>query len=81
MMDVGVTKNEYSRERIPGWTDRIFHRRGKALKRISYGCEYGIMGSDHRPVVARYEKSVDEGAFSLTSENYIAVKSRNCQLI
>lgn len=54
MMDVGVAKNEYSRERIPGWTDRIFHRKGKAMKRISYGCEYGIMGSDHRPVVARY---------------------------
>ena len=39
----------YSRERIPGWTDRIFNRIGRS-KQKSYSCLYFTKGSDHRPV-------------------------------
>lgn len=49
---------EYSRERIPGWTDRIFHRRGRA-KQIDYKCFYYVYGTDHRPIAAEYLLGID----------------------
>lgn len=77
-----MSKNEYSRERIPGWTDRIFHRRSHKMQRTSYSCEEAITGSDHRPVIARYERPIDEPAFSVASDNFVPVRiRRECQLI
>ena len=46
--------NEYSHTRIPGWTDRIFYRKGRC-RALQYSCMYNLYGSDHRPVIARYE--------------------------
>lgn len=50
---IGLYSDEYNRERIPGWTDRIFVRKSK-MERHSYHCEYGIKGCDHRPVLASF---------------------------
>lgn len=52
---IGVENNVYNRERIPGWTDRIFSRKSK-MKRVSYKCGTNIFGSDHRPIIAEFEK-------------------------
>jgi endonuclease/exonuclease/phosphatase family metal-dependent hydrolase len=50
---------EYHRGRIPGWTDRIFHRKGRA-KEKGYKCMYNLYGTDHRPVIATFEVSLEE---------------------
>ena len=57
---MGVNQNEYNSERIPGWTDRIFYRKGR-LNQVFYGCEYEIFGSDHRPVVSGFNVAIEEG--------------------
>ena len=57
---MNVENDEYARSRVPGWTDRIFCRKGK-LRRVNYDCLYHIYGSDHRPVVACYEVDIEEG--------------------
>ena len=49
---------EYNRERVPGWTDRIFHRRGRA-QQTNYQCFYHIYGTDHRPIMAEYLLEID----------------------
>lgn len=48
----------YDHTRIPGWTDRIFSRKSKELIPVSYDCLEEVLGSDHRPVLARYTKSL-----------------------
>jgi hypothetical protein len=65
MIDAGLFDDEYNRDRIPGWTDRIFHRLSPTLVRASYGCEYNIKGCDHRPVIATYYKSMDGPSYLL----------------
>lgn len=76
-MNEGVESNEYNRDRIPGWTDRIFARRKQGMQLQSYLCEYNIFGSDHRPVVAKYVKSISR------ADNYSQRRQNeaNCQLI
>ena len=59
-----MSRNVYHDDRIPGWTDRIFSRNSTRMTRHSYGCEYEIYGSDHRPVIARYERKVEEAVQS-----------------
>jgi hypothetical protein len=52
--------DQYNRSRVPGWTDRIFCRKGK-LRRLNYDCMYRIYGSDHRPVLSNFEIDIEEG--------------------
>ena len=49
----------YCLTRIPGWTDRIFYRKGRVRPK-TYSCLYDVYGSDHRPVVASYELETEE---------------------
>jgi hypothetical protein len=58
---------EYNRKRIPGWTDRIFHRKGNT-KQMSYECMYDAYGTDHRPVLASFEVSTEESNTVLQDE-------------
>ena len=44
---------EYCHTRIPGWTDRIFNRKGRVTP-LDYKCMYKIYGTDHRPVLANF---------------------------
>lgn len=78
-MNEGVESNEYNRERIPGWTDRIFARKKKqGMQLQSYLCEYNTFGSDHRPVIAKYVKPI------IHADNYSQQRHDNssgCQLI
>lgn len=55
---MSLENNEYNNERIPGWTDRIFNRKSK-MQRECYVCEYDIFGCDHRPVLAKFIKTVE----------------------
>ena len=48
-----IMGHEYCRKRVPGWTDRIFNRKGN-LKRLNYDCLYDLFGSDHRPVFSTF---------------------------
>ena len=52
--------DEYSNKRIPGWTDRIFYRKGRCHQH-KYACMYKNYGSDHRPILATYEIETEEG--------------------
>jgi inositol polyphosphate 5-phosphatase INPP5E len=68
---LATERNEYSRVRIPGWTDRIFSlkKQGEgSMKRESYSCEYNVLGCDHRPVIARYRKPLSKGISSFGNE-------------
>ena len=55
---LGANSQEYNKQRIPGWTDRIFTRKGR-IRQHKYSCLYSLFGSDHRPVI---------GVFSLELE-------------
>lgn len=70
---------EYNKSRIPGWTDRILHRRGK-VKQMHYGCFYHIYGSDHRPVFASYTV-VPNSRATIFDEKFAQVKLGGCRLI
>ena len=77
---LGVDDQRYCGERIPGWTDRIFYRKG-TLKQLFYGCEENIFGSDHRPIVSGFTVETEEG-LSIFPEEFINVGPRNnCSLI
>jgi len=56
---MATEKNSYSDNRIPGWTDRIFHSFGATseLEQLSYDCDFQVFGSDHRPVLATFRTS------------------------
>jgi hypothetical protein len=56
---MSTEKNTYSSNRVPGWTDRIFHSclHDKDIEQTSYECDLDILGSDHRPVVATFRTS------------------------
>jgi hypothetical protein len=52
---MSTSNNSYSGTRIPGWTDRIFHCANEGeLEQVSYECDFGVLGSDHRPVMATF---------------------------
>lgn len=71
---------EYDKKRIPGWTDRIFHRKGRA-RQLSYRCLYDLYGTDHRPVLATFQVETEE-TLSIFPEDFIPVKTRDsCALI
>lgn len=76
-MNEGVEINEYNRDRIPGWTDRIFARKKQGMQLQSYLCEYNTFGSDHRPVIAKYVKPISH------TDNYSQRRPNesSCQLI
>ena len=77
---LGVDDQQYCRERIPGWTDRIFYRKGP-LKQLFYECEQNIFGSDHRPIVSGFTVETEEG-LSVFPEEFINVGPRGtCVLI
>ena len=65
--------DQYCRQRVPGWTDRIFNRMGRS-KQLSYSCEYNVLGSDHRPVIASYKVPTDEG-LSVFAEDFVSVQN------
>lgn len=50
---IGDNNQEYDKKRIPGWTDRIFHRKGRA-RQDTYRCLYNLYGTDHRPILASF---------------------------
>jgi|688.fasta_scaffold916184_1 hypothetical protein len=54
---LGDFTQEYDRKRIPGWTDRIFHRKGR-VKQDSYRCMYELFGTDHRPIIAGFRVEI-----------------------
>lgn len=51
---LAVDSPRYNETRIPGWTDRIFSRKGR-MKQIFYDSDYDAYGSDHRPVLAGFK--------------------------
>lgn len=53
---MATEKNSYNNNRIPGWTDRIFHnsRVASEMEQLSYDCDLEVFGSDHRPVTATF---------------------------
>ena len=53
---MSTDSEEYNNERIPGWTDRIFNRKGRISQQYYSSLRF-ILGSDHRPVVASYNLS------------------------
>jgi hypothetical protein len=53
---MSTEKNTYNNNRIPGWTDRIFHSclNDKEIEQTSYECDFDVLGSDHRPIIATF---------------------------
>jgi len=83
MIDSAAVDSTYNRSRIPGWTDRIFAKKTTGLRLVSYGCEYNVMGCDHRPVLANYEIKLnkDNSIWINNSSKTYDSASNNCQLI
>lgn len=50
-------KSTYCSTHIFGWTDRILAKKSNFLRQLTYDCEYEVLGSDHRPVIARFENT------------------------
>ena len=52
-----IDKNTYQSGQVFGWTDRILTRKTNTLHQVTYNSEGSVFGSDHRPVLARFENS------------------------
>lgn len=76
---LGANHQMYHKNRIPGWTDRIFTRKGR-IKQLSYSCMYDLYGSDHRPVIGVYQIESMEG-LTILDEELILKNDSSCQLI
>jgi hypothetical protein len=74
---MNVNNDEYARSRVPGWTDRIFFKKGK-IRRQSYDCLYQVYGSDHRPVVSIFELDIEEGLSLFEDEGF---KTSTCEVM
>lgn len=70
----------YFKNRIPGWTDRIFSRKGR-IKQAEYSCMYDLFGSDHRPVIGVYQIEPVEGLTILDEDLLLKKEDSSCQLI
>eukprot|EP00928_Gymnodinium_smaydae_P050960 TRINITY_DN3449_c0_g1_i1.p1 TRINITY_DN3449_c0_g1~~TRINITY_DN3449_c0_g1_i1.p1 ORF type:complete len:927 (+),score=218.33 TRINITY_DN3449_c0_g1_i1:79-2859(+) len=47
------------KRRVPSWTDRILWRRDDCVRSLSYDAVPSMTCSDHRPVFAQFEVSID----------------------
>merc|ERR1719321_1468755 len=47
------------KQRVPSWTDRILWKDDKNIKALTYDSIRNMQSSDHRPVFAQFEASVD----------------------
>lgn len=77
---MSTDKNTYNNNRIPGWTDRIFHnsRTGAELEQTSYYCDFEVFGSDHRPVLATFRTNFNKRVEQLTE---VRVSQSRCSLM
>lgn len=60
------------KRRVPSWTDRILWKRDPSIKPMSYGSVPVMQVSDHRPVFAQFEVSVDLSSWSGPPSDYAA---------
>eukprot|EP00927_Polykrikos_kofoidii_P071090 TRINITY_DN67424_c0_g1_i1.p1 TRINITY_DN67424_c0_g1~~TRINITY_DN67424_c0_g1_i1.p1 ORF type:complete len:556 (+),score=69.04 TRINITY_DN67424_c0_g1_i1:69-1736(+) len=47
------------KQRVPSWTDRILWKRDAQIRSVAYGCIPELKCSDHRPIFAQFEVTVD----------------------
>lgn len=75
---MSINNNSYSGNRIPGWTDRIFHYSPHPdLEQTSYTCDFGVLGSDHRPVFATFKCALNKSK----TPKEIEVKTSNSRCL
>lgn len=67
------------KQRVPSWTDRILWRRDSRAQCLAYGSVPSLRCSDHKPVFAQFEATVDldnwEGLLEKGSDKQSAVCS------
>merc|ERR1719189_476674 len=54
--------NQYDsskKQRVPSWTDRILWKHDSHVRSLAYGSVQSMRSSDHRPIFAQFEVSVD----------------------
>lgn len=47
------------KQRVPSWTDRILFKRDVQIRPLAYSCIPALRCSDHRPIFAQFEVTVD----------------------
>lgn len=47
------------KQRVPSWTDRILWKRDEHIRPLTYTAVQSMQSSDHRPIFAQFEVSVD----------------------
>jgi len=68
-LDINSDKYDSStKKRIPAWTDRILFV-PSGVTCTAYDADFSLRSSDHRPVYASFEASVDINANHLIDEN------------
>jgi hypothetical protein len=64
-LDIGAdTYDSGSKQRIPAWADRILYVKSDGLSCTAYDSDTSLKTSDHRPVFASFEASIDISADS-----------------
>lgn len=48
-----------AKRRIPAWTDRILYKANPSIQLLSYASASSVRSSDHRPVSASFQCSLD----------------------
>ena len=48
-----------AKRRIPAWTDRILYKPNSSIQLLSYASSDSVRSSDHRPVGASFQCSLD----------------------
>ena len=68
-----------SKKRVPSWTDRILYKMSSQVKLISYFCAQEIRASDHRPVYASFQctVNVDKDEMFSIMENDVVLRSES----
>lgn len=55
------TYDSSKKRRVPSWTDRILWKRDPHIRNVAYDSVRSLLCSDHRPILARFEMTVDLG--------------------